>query len=254
MEKAPDHGLKLVGHNDKIFAGPHYPKPFSFNQEVAAVFDDMVQRSIPLYCDVTRYAAELGRHFYQPGTAIIDIGCSTGTTTHHVGWQLEVPAHFVAIDKSEAMIERASHKLADFPERHKLDLWCADIMASSLPSASVVIINYTLQFLPIADRRLLLRRIFEALRPGGILLISEKVRNAAPQLQELTTSIYERFKEQQGYSRTEIERKKEALDQVLIPFTEDEHRKHLSAVGFEAVESLMKWNNFVTLVALKAYP
>lgn len=253
MEKHSDHGLKLVGHNDKIFAGPHYPKPFSFNQEVAAVFDDMVQRSIPLYCDVTRYAADLSRYFYQKGSAIIDIGCSTGTTTHHIGWQLDAPAHFVAIDKSEAMVERAQQKLADFPSRHRLELLCADIMASPLPPASVVIINYTLQFLPVADRRVLLRRIFEALVPGGVLLISEKVRSSSAQLQEMTTSIYERFKEQQGYSKSEIERKKEALDQVLIPFTEDEHRRHLRAVGFEEVESLMKWNNFVTLVALKAF-
>ncbi len=254
MEKASDHGLKLLGHNDAIFAGQQYPKPFSFNHEVAAVFDDMVQRSIPLYCDVTRYAADLSRHFYQEGTAIVDIGCSTGTTTHHMGWQLDAPARFIGIDKSAAMIARAREKLADFPQRHSLDLVCDDIMAVELPPSSVVIINYTLQFLPVADRRLLLQRIYQALLPNGVLLISEKVRSSTPVLQEMTTLIYERFKEAQGYSRTEIERKKEALDQVLIPFSEDEHRKHLKAVGFESVESLIKWNNFLTLIALKVYP
>ncbi len=251
MEQVSFPGLKLLGQNDNIFAGRHYPKPFSFNQEVAQVFDDMVRRSIPLYCDVTRYTADLACHFYQDETYIVDIGCSTGTTTELMGCQLRRPGHFLAIDNSPAMIEKAHEKLVEFPDRHQLDLRCQDIMQTELPVASVVVVNYTLQFLPLADRRVLLQRIYESLAPGGILLVSEKVRSSCPQVQEITTLLYERFKEEQGYSRTEIERKKEALDQVLIPYTEDEHKRHLRAVGFTDCDSLMKWNNFVTLLALK---
>ncbi|MFY7928436.1 MAG: carboxy-S-adenosyl-L-methionine synthase CmoA [Oligoflexus sp.] len=251
MERASRPELKLASQNDNIFAGQHYPKPFSFNHEVAQVFDDMVRRSIPLYYDVTRYTADWVLHFYQAGSAIIDIGCSTGTTTHHIGQKLEKPAHFLAIDNSPAMISKAEQKLADFPARHRLTLSCQDIMQTELPRASAVVLNYTLQFLPLADRHLLLQRIHEALLPNGILLISEKVRSSAPEFQELTTRLYERFKEEQGYSRTEIERKKEALDHVLIPYTEGEHRQNLQAAGFTKIESLMKWNNFVTLIALR---
>lgn len=243
--------LKLIGHNDNIFAGRHYPKPFAFNHEVAHVFDDMVQRSIPLYCDVTRYAADWIKHFYQPGTAIIDIGCSTGTLTHLAAHEIAEPATFLAIDNSAAMIEKAQEKLSDLPEYHKLNLVCSDVMAVKLPPCSAVVINYTLQFLPVAERAELLRRIYQALVPRGILIISEKIRSHSPIFQELTTLIYERFKEEQGYSKTEIERKKEALENVLIPFSEDEHRFHLKQAGFEQVESLMKWNNFLTLVAMK---
>lgn len=251
MESKPFPGLKLLGQSDKIFAGRHYPKPFSFNHEVAQVFDDMVRRSIPLYCDVTRYTADLAVHFYKEGTSIIDIGCSTGTTTDLMGCQLRQAGQFLAIDNSPAMIEKAQEKLAEFPPRHSLDLRCEDIMQSDLPTASVVVVNYVLQFLPLADRRVLLQRIYEALVPGGILLISEKVRSPCPHFQEVTTLLYERFKEEQGYSRTEIERKKEALDQVLIPYTEEEHKRHLRSVGFSDCDALMKWNNFVTLIALK---
>ncbi len=243
--------LKLSSQNDNIFAGRHYPRPFAFNHEVAAVFDDMVQRSIPLYKDVTRFTADWIVHFYQAGTAIVDIGCSTGTTTHHIAQKLETPAHFVAIDNSPAMIAKAEDKLADLPNRHELTLICNDVMAVSIPRASAVVINYTLQFLPVAQRRLLLQRINEALVPGGVLLISEKVRMSSPAFHELSTNLYEAFKGRQGYSRTEIEKKKEALENVLVPFTEDEHRELLQATGFRHVESVMKWNNFATLVAMK---
>jgi len=251
MEVSNRPELKLISQDDRIFAGQNYPKPFAFNKEVALVFDDMVRRSIPLYADVVQATAEWVRHFYRPQTAIIDIGCSTGTTTHHVAHSLQKPAQFLAIDLSPAMIEKAQEKLADFPLRHQLSLVCRDIRDTPLPKASVVIINYTLQFLPVADRLTLLSRIYEALIPGGILILSEKVRSATPLFQELTTMIYERFKEEQGYSRTEIERKKEALDQVLVPFTEQEHRQNLLQVGFAAVDSLIKWNNFLTMIAYK---
>ncbi|MBC7659422.1 MAG: carboxy-S-adenosyl-L-methionine synthase CmoA [Chitinophagaceae bacterium] len=252
MEKAQVE-LKLVSHNDDIFAGRHYPKPFAFNHEVAEVFDDMVQRSIPLYRDVTRFTADWVLHFYQVGTAVIDIGCSTGTTTHHIAHRLEQSAHFLAIDSSQAMIDRAHDKLSDLPARHSLNLLCSDVMAVALPKSSAVVINYTLQFLPVSQRKLLLQRIWESLVPGGILMISEKVRLNSPSFQELGTRLYEQFKEKQGYSRTEIEKKKEALENVLIPFTEDEHRHLLKESGFMNVESLMKWNNFTTLVAMKGY-
>lgn len=245
--------LKLVSHNDNIFAGRHYPKPFAFNHEVAEVFDDMVQRSIPLYRDVTKFTADWVLHFYQAGTAIIDIGCSTGTTTHQIAHRLQEPASFLAIDSSEAMIRRAEEKLNDLPSQHTLHLVCNDVMAVTLPKASAVIINYTLQFLPVASRQLLMQRIFDALVPGGIVMISEKVRHGSPGFQELGTRIYEDFKERQGYSRTEIEKKKEALENVLIPFTEAEHRKLLEQSGFCSVESVMKWNTFMTLVAQKGY-
>ena len=245
--------LKLNSQNDKIFAGPHHPKPFAFNHEVAEVFDDMVQRSIPLYRDVTRFTADWVLHFYQPGTAIIDIGCSTGTTTHHLAQRLKPAAHFLAIDLSEAMIEQAENKLADLPSQHRLTLLCQDVMKVALPPCSAVIINYTLQFLPVSQRKILLRRIMAALVPGGIVLISEKVRMDSPSFQELSTQLYEQFKSQQGYSRTEIEKKKEALENVLIPFTENEHRQLLKETGFQNTESVMKWNNFMTLVAMKGY-
>jgi tRNA (cmo5U34)-methyltransferase len=243
--------LRLVDKKDDLFAGQRYPKPFSFNDEVAGVFDDMVRRSIPLYCDVNRYVGDWCELFHEDGETIVDIGCSTGTALLYLGQKLSNRANLVGVDQSSAMIRQARKKLRELPSQHQLELICRDCLDYELPHASVVIMNYTLQFVPVAQRRELVKRIYDALKPGGCLFMSEKLRASHPRLQEATTFIYERFKHNQGYSHTEIARKKEALEQVLIPYSEAEHRQLLTSVGFQSVETVMKWNQFGSFVALK---
>ncbi|SMF76335.1 carboxy-S-adenosyl-L-methionine synthase CmoA [Pseudobacteriovorax antillogorgiicola] len=245
--------LVLNSKKDELFASKQYPKPFAFNAEVAGVFDDMVKRSIPLYCDVTTYLGDWALDYYKAGSHIYDIGCSTGTTMIHLAQRLEKPVTFFGVDNSSAMIAKAEEKLDHAPEQHRYQLICDDVMNVAISNASVVIINYTLQFLPITQRLALLQKIYDGLCPGGILFVSEKVRFDNPQFQETSTKIYEEFKERQGYSRTEIEKKKEALDNVLIPFTEQEHKDFLGQAGFSHCDSVMKWNNFMSLVAFKGY-
>ncbi len=249
----PRPQLILNNKKDKLFSGKRYPKPFSFNHDVAEVFDDMVRRSIPLYSDVTRYMSLWTKNYYKPNSNIYDIGCSTGTGLLHLAQSLDQTVNFLGIDNSAAMIAKARQKLSQFPIQHSLKLICDDIMNVSITGASAVIINYTLQFLPIADRRQLLASIYDGLLPGGILFLSEKVRFSCPQFQETTTTIYEDFKASQGYSRTEIEKKKEALDNVLVPFTEQEHRENIERAGFSQFECVMRWNNFLSIVAFKGY-
>ena len=252
MRTTPDKTLLTwLGASDNMFATGEYPKRFEFNDEVARVFDDMVQRSIPLYQDVTEYVCDWALRYYQPGSWIVDIGCSTGTAIAYVGQRLTGAGRFMGIDNAPAMIARASSKLTAFPSRHELRMVCDDLFNVPLEPASVVIINYTLQFIPIAQRRRVLAMAYEALLPGGLLFVSEKVRSTCPRFQETVTGIYEGFKEQHGYSRTEIERKKEALDNVLVPLTEEQQRGLITSVGFEFCESVIKWNNFLSLVALK---
>jgi len=251
MDGIPE--LVLNSEKDQLFASSLYPKPFSFNREVAGVFDDMVKRSIPLYCDVTSYLGTWAVDYYRGGSNIYDIGCSTGTTLMHLSQRLSKPVSLIGIDKSEAMIEKAQEKLTHAPRHHQYQLLCKDVMDVSLSHASMVVVNYTLQFLPVAQRLQLLKNVYHSLMPGGILFLSEKVRFDHPQFQETSTNIYESFKEDQGYSRTEIEKKKEALDNVLIPFTEGELRTSLGQAGFQHTDSVMKWNNFMSLVAFKGY-
>ncbi|MFW7380818.1 MAG: carboxy-S-adenosyl-L-methionine synthase CmoA [Oligoflexus sp.] len=252
MEKNQEQPeLRLISEHDRLFESQRYPRPFSFNEEVAGVFDDMVRRSIPLYFDVHHYLGNWCRRFHQSGTTVIDIGCSTGTTIDYLSQCLSQRASFLGIDSSAAMILKARQKLQNLPAQHEVQLICQDIQQLSLPPASIVIMNYTLQFLPVSQRPALLKRIFDCLLPGGLFFISEKVRASHPLIQETTTHIYEKFKLDQGYSQTEIARKKEALENVLIPYTEIEHRQILADAGFQAVETVMKWNNFSSFVAIK---
>lgn len=243
--------LVLQSAKDQLFEGSSYPIPFDFNGAVANVFDDMASRSIPLYQNVTVYLAEWVKRYYIPGTRVYDIGCSTGTTLINIAQILDDSASLIGIDKSSDMLARAQDKLDATGCAHRIQLINEDARFLELKSASVVILNYTLQFLPPEDRVALLNKIFSSLEPGGILFISEKTRLLDPKMHKSVTDIYENFKHKQGYSHKEIARKKAALEKVLLPYTESELREKVHNAGFSYCESVMKWNQFVSLVAVK---
>lgn len=243
--------LRLEGERDRLFLGPRYPHPFSFNEDVVAVFDDMVSRSVPLYAEVTHLSARWAQVFYQPGTRLYDLGCSTGTTLELIGKALAPGAQLVGMDASQPMLEKAAEKLAVTRQRHRVELFHADLREARFEDASFAVVNYTLQFLPVAARGELIKRLVSAMVPGGVVFISEKVRASAPVLQETIRWIHEEFKEQNGYSELEIARKKEALENVLVPQTEDELKLMLKESGCDAVETIARWHNFLTVVGWK---
>ena len=246
----PEIPIHLASERDNIFADTSgYPKPFAFNEEVVRVFDDMVSRSVPLYREATRMAVTWAHRFYRENTAIYDIGCSTGTTMAALGAALKHagrPASMIGIDNSAAMIDKAHEKLGPWRDFHHIDLRVEDVLDVKFENASVVIINYTLQFIPMAERKRLLAAIRNAMVPGGVLFLSDKVRGADPVMHEAMTHFYENFKRENGYSRTEIERKKEALDQVLVPLSFSEQLELIADAGFEQTEPVIKWNNFLS--------
>lgn len=243
--------IHLDSAPDTLFRGNSYPKPFEFNQEVAHVFDDMVGRSVPMYADVAYLAGQWALRFFQKGSRIYDVGCSTGTVISFLAHSMDQPCDFIGIDLSEPMILKARAKLRDMPERHKVELICDDVMNHKFYDASVVVVNYTLQFLPVSMRHTLIHRIYEGLKPGGILFLSEKTKFENPEFQEVNTLFYEEFKLRQGYTRSEIARKKEALENVLIPFTEKEYIDSMSSAGFLKPEPIGKWYGFTSFVAQK---
>lgn len=243
--------LYLSPEKDELFEKGPWPKPFVFNEDVVRVFDDMISRSVPLYREVLACAAHWAKDYYQPGTRIIDIGCSTGTFLELLGRFLKQPATLVGIDNSQAMLEKARQKLVQLQQIHQVELICDRAENCSFENSSVVIMNYTLQFLPLQERQKLIRYIYEGLVPGGLLFLSEKIKSPYPQFQETITRHYEAFKAQNGYARTEIERKKEALENVLIPLTEVQQIQMLHESGFSQIDSPLKLHNFISLVALK---
>jgi tRNA (cmo5U34)-methyltransferase len=240
---------------DRLFAGDAYPHPFAFDAGVARVFDDMAARSIPLYAEVTQAAVDWTLRHYRDGTAVYDLGCSTGTALAAIGRALAQGnrrARLVGVDTAEPMLAAARSKLAPLAALHDVTLSQRDAADVEIRQASVVIVNYTLQFLPPAQRRTVLERAHAGLVPGGVLLVSDKLASGSERMQETLVELYERFKERQGYSRMEIERKKAALRGVLVPLTFQGEMELLAAAGFRGCEPVLAWNNFVTMVAVKA--
>jgi tRNA (cmo5U34)-methyltransferase len=237
---------------DTLFEVDTINEDFVFNERVVEVFDDMLDRSIPYYKEVIASSARLLDTFLHSEDTVYDLGCSTGTTLLEFCRLLQDKGlNFVGIDTSTAMLEKARLKAELYSKQDCLSFLQEDITAMHHPEAGAFILNYTLQFIRPLRREAFLRKLFEALRPGGILLLSEKIISHDRRLNREYIDIYHRYKKSKGYSELEIARKREALENVLIPFSIDENRTMLQNVGFSTVETYFQWFNFASFVAVK---
>ena len=205
LDRDSVHTIDLRGERDQLFADVNAPVPFEFNSEVAQVFDNMVSRSVPMYEDVTRAVVEWTSEVYQPGTSIYDLGCSTGTTIGAICANFSRNNRsgcFVGVDNSVAMLAKAEAKLRPWLAEHEVVLKTDNLQQTLITNASTVIVNYTLQFIPVHERFDVLRNIYNGLVPGGILILAEKVKSSSTLLNTKQTKLYESFKESRGYSRT----------------------------------------------------
>lgn len=237
---------------DTLFKKSTAPGKFEFNEPVARVFDDMLERSVPFYKECQQMVIDLALHFVQKDSAVYDLGCSTGTLLKHLVKAIPKSKriHFVGLDNSEAMLKKARGKLKSHLTR--CDLVEADLEGDfELADASVVIMNYTLQFLPPRRRAAMLNKIYKGLRPGGGLILIEKVQGESDGLNDLFIDEYHAYKQSQGYSKLEIAKKREALEKVLIPLKPGKNRDLLIEAGFRQVDIFFKWFNFAGFVAIK---
>jgi tRNA (cmo5U34)-methyltransferase len=241
-----------TGGRDDLFASPlSDPGLFRFDASVASVFPDMINRSVPGYATVVGMTGTLAAQHARPGSQIYDLGCSWGASLLSVARE---PAcdrcELIGIDNSESMLKQASNHLAQFPEAKRIQLQYADVLDTPLHNASVVIMNYTLQFIPIEEREGLLKRIREAMMPGDVLILSEKLTLPDPRLNEYLIDLHEDFKRQQGYSDLEIAQKRQALEDVLVPETRQTHVERLQKVGFSRCDVWFHCLNFGSLIAI----
>jgi tRNA (cmo5U34)-methyltransferase len=126
-----------------------------------------------------------------------------------------------------------------------------DICEISIDNASMVVMNFTLQFIPIEKRAALIEKIYEGLNPGGCLVISEKLRFEPDSLDSLLSDLHHQFKRAQGYSELEISQKRDSIENVLIPETLDNHIQRLRTCGFQSASPWFQCFNFCSLVAVK---
>lgn len=239
---------------DELFASQRQAQDFVFDENVASVFDDMLERSVPFYGEIQRIVVELATRFLDEGTTAYDVGCSTGTTL--LGIAESVPPdrgiRLVGLEPAARMRERAAKKLASAGQVHNIELWPQPIEeCESLPDAQVITALYTLQFLRPVQRPEIVRRLYNSLRPGGCLIIAEKVLAAEPHFRRMFIELYHSYKNRNGYSENEIAQKREALENVLIPFTDEENLAMLREAGFLKRERLFQWYNFAAYIAVK---
>ena len=238
--------------SDHLYSNGRVTEDFSFNEQVAEVFDDMLDRSIPMYRTVIELTAAMIRRLAAPGSYIIDLGCSTGTTLLTLSRLLpDLDCNFVGIDNAPAMIDKARRKAEMYSKSAVIEFRSQDITQADLQGADIILCNYTLQFIRPMLRAEFVRRLYDNLAPGGMLIISEKVISTQSLLNRTCIDIYHDFKREQGYSELEIAGKREALENVLIPFSVQENIDLLRKSGFAEVEMFFKWINFASFIAVK---
>ncbi|HZF28825.1 MAG TPA: carboxy-S-adenosyl-L-methionine synthase CmoA [Gammaproteobacteria bacterium] len=238
---------------DKVFQEPlDRIADFKFNETVAAVFDDMVSRSVPSYGDIQRMLVELGAYFATEGSNVYDLGCSTGTTLALLQQALPVRSNLIGIDSSAEMLQKCRDKLDQVGLGDAIELRCADLdRGISIENASVVMLVLTLMFVRPLNRERLMAEIYRGMNDNGCLLIVEKVLGDGSLFNRLFIERYYAFKRRMGYSELEIAQKREALENVLIPYRLQENRDLLLKAGFREVEVFFKWYNFAGFVAVK---
>jgi len=233
---------------DKVFEKT-ITKQFEFDEDVASVFDDMLSRSIPFYKEMQRLTINFGLRFLQKDDKVYDLGCSTASTLIELAKNSPFHLQLIGIDNSEAMIQRARKKCKAFGVDVKL--LNEDLHKTSYNDAKLIISNYTLQFIRPLQREKLVKKIYNNLQKDGIFIFCEKVISSDKVLGKQYIDEYYEFKKMQGYSEFEISQKREALENVLIPYTEEENKKMILDAGFNHCETLFKWVNFATFIAIK---
>ena len=242
---------------DRIYTGKNDDEPFRFNEDVARVFPDMLQRSIPGYTASLEAIGSLAARYVTEGSRCYDLGCSLGAAALAMRQGIRAKGcHIVAVDAAPAMIERCKQIIAADDRQQPapetaIEVQQADIRDVTIENATMVVLNYTLQFLDPADRGKLLQRIYEGMNDGGLLLLSEKVVDENEAMEELLIDLYHEHKRRNDYSTLEISRKRAALENVLVPETVNVHQSRLAQAGFSHSAVWLRYFNFVSIIAIR---
>ncbi|WP_297986609.1 carboxy-S-adenosyl-L-methionine synthase CmoA [uncultured Chryseobacterium sp.] len=239
-------------NSDKVFSEIQKPSDFEFNTTVAGVFDDMVSRSVPYYEEMQRMVAEIAGKHAQEGTKVYDLGCSTGTTLLLMDKTVDAGVDFVGIDDSSEMITKCREKINSYKLHRKIDLAVADLTAEvPVKNASVVAMVLVLQFIRPVSRHEILKKIYDGMKDGGVFIIIEKILTEEKSFNREFIDYYYDYKRRNQYSELEISQKREALENVLIPYKTSENISLLREAGFAEAEVFFKWYNFTGIIAKK---
>lgn len=225
---------------------------FRFDQSVVDVFPDMIKRSVPGYEAIISMTGELVARYARANTRVYDLGCSLGASLLSMRHQISQPGiELIGVDNSEAMLSHCQTIIAKDPNQIPVTLCCENIEDFELQTASVVVLNFTLQFIALSKRLALIQKIYDSLIPGGVLIVSEKIFFADAHHQQLMTELHENYKRANGYSDLEISQKRTAIENVLIPEALDDHFLRFEQAGFENSDVWFQCLNFASMLAIK---
>jgi len=233
---------------DEVF-NKKIKKQFEFDKKVVSVFDDMLSRSVPFYENVIDLISDLVIENSKKNDIITDLGCSTATTLLEIHRKSDIKLKFVGIDNSKAMIKYAKQKNKAF--KSDIKLFVSDFLIDEIPKSNIILANYTIQFIRPIKRVNVVKKIYTSLKKNGIFIFSEKIISDNKKLNLQLIKKYLNFKKSQGYSDFEIIQKREALENVLVPYSEKENKKMIKKAGFSEVETIFRWANFATFIAIK---
>ena len=237
---------------DEVFSKTRNVEDFKFGEEVVSVFDDMVDRSVPYYQEIQRMIGELGKDFAADGTNLYDLGCSTGNSLLVLDKSVSEGVRFIGLDDSEEMLTKCDAKLKKHGISREYELTYSDLNKGiEIKNASVVNLCLTLQFLRPLNRENIIQTIYDGLNEKGALILVEKVLGEHSLFNRVFINYYYDLKRRHNYSDMEISQKREALENVLIPYGLEENKTLLKACGFKYIDVFFKWYNFCGIIAMK---
>lgn len=243
----------MTNPRDSLYADPLSEHGlFAFDDSVARVFPDMISRSVPGYSTIVSMTGVLAGKYAMAGSALYDLGCSLGASTLAMRQHIQQPdCRIISVDNSTAMLERCQSIIDSDTYKTPVTLTCADVQDVVIMNASVVVLNFTLQFIPRELRDRVINGVYDGLLPGGVMVLSEKVTFEDPHLDELNIELHHQFKRANGYSELEVARKRSALETILLPETLNRHRQRIANAGFSSCDVWFQCFNFASLIALK---
>lgn len=242
-------------NKDKVFEfTDRRPSDFAFDKTVAGVFDDMVSRSVPFYDEMQRMSAELAGDFATENSNVVDIGCSTGTSLIAFDQKIRCNATLVGLDNSHEMLKKAEEKLgaSKLSNNYRLEFSDLNKGGPQIENASFVSMILTLQFVRPLYRERIMKQVFDGMNANGAFLMIEKLTSEDTIFNRLFIDHYYDYKRRNGYSDMEISNKREALENVLIPYRMEENFELLRGAGFEKIEVFFRWYNFCGIIAKKS--
>ncbi|MBY7789043.1 carboxy-S-adenosyl-L-methionine synthase CmoA [Vibrio fluvialis] len=242
-----------MSNKDTIFSAPiDKIGDFTFDERVVEVFPDMIQRSVPGYANIISAIGMLAERFAKPHSNLYDLGCSLGAATLSMRRNIKQEGcKIIGVDNSAAMVERCKLHVNAYRSDTPVEIIEADIRNIDIKNASVVVLNFTLQFLSPKDRYTLLEKIYAGLRPGGILILSEKFVFENQVANELLIDLHHDFKRANGYSELEISQKRSAIENVMRPDSVETHKARFEQLGFSSYEVWFQCFNFGSMFAIK---